>query len=162
MAITQDFLLFPGNATVKQVLRAYLHRGADWWWLLVADLDGSHGICSFGSLLPYLTGRTAHIVHNIGNCPICSAMDPALWSDTGRLVREALADAAICARTVADLPLADLFVMAAEDVANINWNEWFNAGRPWPSIRGVTEGGVFTGVNIPQTMGGLGGGMPAF
>lgn len=162
MTITTDYVLFPGSATVGEVLRAYLERSANWWWLLVADLDGAHGICSFGSLLPYLTGRTSHIVHNIGDCPICTAMDPVLWSDTGPLVHEALADPAICARTVADLPLADLPVLAEEEMDTIDWAAWHRAGRPWPSTRGVTREGIFVGVYRDQVMKGPMGGMPDF
>jgi hypothetical protein len=49
-----------------------------WWWLLTTEIEGAYYVCLFGSLLPYLTGRTAHIVHNIGDCAVCSGMDPLL------------------------------------------------------------------------------------
>ena len=49
MPITKNYLHFPASATIEHVLRTYLEQDAHWWWLL-----------------PYLTGRTAYIVHNIG------------------------------------------------------------------------------------------------
>ena len=62
-------LLMPPEANVEEVLRAYLKHKGQWWWLLVSEIEGTYRVCSFGSLLPYLTGRTPHIVHNIGEGP---------------------------------------------------------------------------------------------
>ena len=147
MPIIKDFLHVPATATVGQVLRTFLDRQGQWWWLLTTEVKGQHYICSFGSLLPYLTGRTPHIVHSIGRCPVCGGMDPVLWRETGALVEETLADAATCSRLVADLPMAELPVV--------------EAGTEVHPGTGVTENGVLCGVDIVQMKGDLGG-MPAF
>ncbi len=57
MPATGDYLHFPGSATVGEVLQAYVEREGQWWWLLIAETEGEFSVCSFGSLLPYLTGR---------------------------------------------------------------------------------------------------------
>lgn len=153
MTITQDFLHFPGSATIKVVLRTYLDRDGQWWWLLTTEREGKYYVCSFGSLLPYLTGRTPHIVHKIGHCPICSGMDPLLWQDTDALVQEALADRVICERIVANLPMAELPTVDARDMDE----SMFLLGHVW----GVIEDGTISGVYVAQMMGDLGG-MPSF
>jgi len=90
MPTTEEYLHFPSSASVGDVLQAYVDRNAQWWWLLTTEIAGEHYVCSFGSLLPYLTGRTPHIVHNIGDCAVCSGIGPRLWRGTGALVEEAL------------------------------------------------------------------------
>jgi hypothetical protein len=147
MPISKDFLHVPASATVGEVLRTFLDRQGQWWWLLTTKIKGQYYICSFGSMLPYLTGRTSHIVHRIGDCPVCLGMDPILWRETGALVEEALADAATCSRLVSDLPMAELPVV--------------EAGTEAYGVTGVTENGLLCGVNIPQVKGDLSG-MPAF
>jgi hypothetical protein len=153
VSITEDYLHFDGSATIAKVLQAYLDREAHWWWLLTTEREGQYYVCSFGSLLPYLTGRTLHIVHNVGHCLVCSAMDPLLWQDTARLVEEALADAAVCARRVADLPMAELPTVDAQDAEEL--------AMMWGPARGVIEDDVISGVYIVQMKGELGG-MPRF
>jgi hypothetical protein len=148
MDISKDYLHFSSSATIGEVLRAYLDRQGQWWWLLTTEMEGQYFVCSFGSLLPYLTGRTTHIVHSIGHCPVCSSMDPVVWRDTGALVEEALADQATCSRLVSDLPMAELPVAEAENVNR------FQAS-------GVIENGVFCGVYVPLYMG-VPGGPPDF
>ena len=164
MPIVQHFLVFPPSATVGGVLRTYRERGCQWWWFLITQVDGQYRVCSFGSLLPYLTDRTPHIVHAIGGCPICSGVDPLLWTGTGALVEEALADPAICARIVGELPLAELPVREAETMELDPSDPEFWRWRYWGSTYGVTENGVLTGVSILQELGGLGGpsGPPVF
>lgn len=159
MAITNDYLYFPGSATIGQVLQAYRERRAEWNWLLVAESGGQFSVCSFGSLLPYLTGCTEHIVHNIGDCAICCSMDAMLWKDTGRLVREALADKAVRARLVADLPMAELRVVEAkrEDESPSDWYRRRSFGR----AVGVTENGILIGVDVQRYRGDRGG-LPDF
>lgn len=159
MAITKDYLHFPGSATIGEVLQAYRHRKAEWDWLLVAETEGQFSVCSFGSLLPYLTGRTEHIVHNIGDCVICHGMDPMLWKDTGRLVRAALRDKAIRARRVADLPLAELRTVEAQR-EDESQSEWYRR-RSFSRVAGVTKDGVLIGVDV-QRYRDDSGGMPAF
>jgi len=153
VSLTTDHLHFPASATVGEVLQAYRDQGADWWWLLTTRRDGQYYVCSFGSLLPYLTGRTPHIVHRIGHCPICSGLDPLLWQDTSALVEEALADSDICARTLADLPMAELPTVDAGDADG--------TGPLWGSVRAVLEHGVVTEIYVIQIKGDLGG-MPGF
>lgn len=155
MSITRDFLPFPGSATVNQVLCAFLDRDGQWWWLLVAERDDEHAVCSFGSLLPYLTGRTPHIVHNIGECAICSGMDPLLWQETGALVREALADEIICRRRVADLPMAALPVVDGERIDEDEIVRTMVMSRT--SACGVKKNGAWYGVFRFQVKGDLGG-----
>ena len=159
MSISEDYLEFPGSATIGQVLGAYIDRQAQWWWLLITEIEGEHKVCSFGSLLPYLTGRTPHIVHSIGDCPICCAMDPLLWSDTGTLVAEVLTDEAACSRRVSDLPMVDLPVIEAKTMEGTRIEFWLME----QGLRacGVTEDGTLSGVYILQYRG-VPGGLPDF
>jgi hypothetical protein len=159
MDITKEYLHFPGTATIGEVLQAYRDRKAKWDWLLIVETSGQFSVCSFGSLLPYLTGRTEHIVHNIGDCVICHSMDPVLWKDTDRLVREALADRAIRSRCVADLPMAELKVVEAQREGESR-SEWYRR-RSFSRVAGVTKDGVLIGVDV-QRYRGDGGGMPDF
>lgn len=159
MDITKEYLHFPGTATIGEVLQAYRDRKAKWDWLLVAETDGRFSVCSFGSLLPYLTGRTEHIVHKIGDCVICCSMDPVLWKDTDKLVREALADAQLRSRRVADLPMAELRTVEArrEGESSGAWRR----RRSFSRVAGVTENGVLIGVDVQQYRGDSGG-LPSF
>jgi len=157
MPITKDYLHFPASATIEDVLRTYRERDAHWWWLLTTEIEGTYYVCSFGSLLPYLTGRTPHIVHNIGDCAICSGIDPLLWQETDALVAEALADGAIGSRLVSGLPLAELPVVAVEETKD-PWDiSWYTGRR----ATGVLENGALCGVGINQVKGDLGG-LPDF
>lgn len=163
MPITKKFLHFPPDATVSEVLRAYHRRDAQWWWFLTTKIENEYFVCTFGSLLPYLTGRTDHIVHRPGACAICSGLDPVLWRDTDRLVREALRWRRIYRRKVSSLPMAPLLVRDVEkvdppprdDPEIMRWLEWVSK-----RTRGVTEDGVLVGVNFVQEMGALGGAGP--
>ncbi|MFZ5917148.1 MAG: hypothetical protein ACOYZ7_09460 [Chloroflexota bacterium] len=155
MSITQDFLPFPGSATVREALGVYLQRNAQAWWLLIAEKESEHAVCSFGSLLPYLTGRTPHIVHNIGQCAICSGMDPLLWQETGALAREALADETICRRRVGDLPLAALPVVDGERIDEHEIVRTMAMNRALAC--GVKKNGDWYGVFRFQMKGDLGG-----
>jgi hypothetical protein len=159
MSLCQDYLQFPASATIGEILRAYVERQAQWWWLLIRETAGQYSVCSFGSLLPYLTGRTEHIVHNIGDCAICCGIDPMLWQDTSALVEEALADTAICSRLLADLPIADLPTIEAGGMDESARGAWLVMNR----LRacGVTENGMLCGVEILQYMG-VPGGLPDF
>jgi len=161
MPISQDHLHFPGSATIDQVLRAYLDHGAQWWWFLTTEREGQYFVCTFGSLLPYLTGRTPHVVHNIGDCPICSAMDPLLWQQTSGLVEEALADKAVCARRVADLPMAELPVVDVRDTKREDFYSWLWKQGKGTRVYGVMEQGVLRGVHFEQELSLLGG-LPDF
>ena len=159
MSLDKDYLHFSGTATMEEDLRAYVDREAKWFWLLTTERDGQCYVCSFGSLLPYVTGRTPHIVHNIGDCPICSSMDPQLWQDTDALVEEALADAAICQRRVADLPMADLPVVDVSDVQESERDMWLF--RHADRVCGVLEDGVLTAMYEVRMRGDVGE-MPSF
>ena len=92
-------------------------------------------------------------MHKIGDCPICSAIDPLLWQDTGSLVEEALADSVICARTLAGLPMAELPTVDAVDADG--------TGLLLGSVWAVLERGVVAEVYVIQMKGDLGG-MPSF
>ena len=155
-----EHIFVPGATPVGGVLRTYQERAGQWWWLLVADLQGSYATCSFGSLLPYLAGETAHIVHNIGDCAICSGMDPVLWNDTGTLLERVLMDKAATSRVVSDLPLRELPVIDIQNKKDMDdreyWEPWFAS-----QVRGYTENGVFLGVYV-ERMRGEEGGMPDF
>jgi len=155
MSLDTDYLHFPPDATMEQVLRTYLDREAKWFWLLTTEREGQHCVCSFGSLLPYLTGRTPHIVHNIGDCPICCSMDPVLWQDTDVLVEEALAHADIRKRRVADLPMVELPVVDVTDVVESELPVWlFRHAAP---VCGVIEDGVLTAMYVERMRGDVGG-----
>ena len=159
MSTTEDYLRFPGHTTVEQVLRTYVDRDAQWWWLLLTERERAYFVCSFGSLLPYLTGRTPHIVHNIGHCAICSAMNPLLWQQTGVLVEQALADDAACARLVASLPMAELLTIESRELNGAPVSSWvLRQGR---RVCGVFEEGALSGLYVAQMSEALGG-MPHF
>jgi len=162
MPLSKDHLHFPGSATVGQVLRAYLDHDAQWWWFLTTEREGEYFVCTFGSLLPYLTGRTPHIVHNIGDCPICSGMDPLLWQQTGTLAEEALAKPTICARRVAELPMAELPVVDIRDTKRDDFWFWLWSQGKGTRVYGVMENGVLSGVHFQQELGLSGGGPPDF
>jgi hypothetical protein len=159
VSLTEDYLHFAGHATIAQVLRIYAERQAQWWWLLVAEIEGAHYVCSFGSLLPYLTGRTAHIVHNIGDCAICSSMDPLLWKQTGALVEQALADDAACARLVSSLPMAELLTVETSELAGARVGSW--ALRQGKRVCGLLRDGALSGMYVARTRGEPSG-MPGF
>ena len=148
MSLTDDYLLFPGSATVGEVLQSYRGHDADYWWLLVVNNDGKYSVCSFGSLLPYLTGRTDHIVHRIGDCVICGSVDPLLWQDTASLVVEVMADESLCRRRLTDLPLADLSVVDADDPDQRGY-WWLHRAAL------VMQGGEIAGMHIQQMRGGV-------
>jgi hypothetical protein len=109
--LSKNYIFFPSETTIEEVLSAYLQRDAAWFWYLVTERNDGYKVCSFGSLLPYLTGRTQHIVHTPGDCPICTGMDPVLWQDTDTLVEEALATKHIRQRLISSLPMADFEVV---------------------------------------------------
>jgi hypothetical protein len=155
----EDYVLFPGSATIEEVLRDYRDRGGQWWWLLIGETEGSYTVCSFGSLLPYLTGRTSHIVHNIGDCAICCGIDPLLWTNTGTLIEEALADASIRSRVVSDLPMAELLLVESGNTAGTTIG--FRLIDQGLRVAGLTEDGVLCGVYLVQYRG-IPGGPPDF
>jgi hypothetical protein len=117
--------------------------------LLLAELRGEFSTCSFGSLLPYLGGRSPQIKPNIGDCAICSGLDPVFWEHTGALVQEALADEATCARLVSELPLLRLPIVKVEEIKGPQAKPWPPGadGRAW----GLMESGIFRGVYAVQT-----------
>lgn len=163
MPIVEEFLHFPPDASIGEVLREYRRRDAQWWWFLTTEIESEYHVCTFGSLLPYLTGRTDHIVHRPGACVICSGLNPVLWHDTDKLVRQALFSRRICRRLVSSLPLARMPVRdielvdppPREDPETMNWLAWVTT-----RTRGVTVDGVLVGVNFDQEMGALGSGSP--
>ena len=148
-----EHIFVSGGTAVGNVLQAYKARAGQWWWLLVVELDGYYATCSFGSLLPYLAGKTSHIVHNIGDCAVCSGMNPLLWSDTETLVGQVLNNKAITSRLVSELPLKELPVIDLGRVDMDNreyWGPWFAS-----SARGYTENGAFLGVVVDRMRGEL-------
>ena len=159
MSLTADYLQFPGSATVGEVLRAYVDRECEWWWLLIAETEGGYKVCSFGSLLPYLTGRTPHSVHSIGECPVCTGLDPLLWRATGTLVEEALGNTAACSRLVSDLPMAQLPAIDDNSADEARIGFWLMGQRLRACA--VTEKGVVCGVYVMQYMG-VPGALPEF
>ena len=154
MSISKDYLHFPDSATIEEVLHAYVDRQCHWWWLLTTEIEGEYTVCSFGSLLPYLTGRTSHIVHSIGDCPVCSAMDPLLWRNTGALVEAVLVDVTTRSRLVSDLPMAELPAIEAKTMEGAQIGFWL-MGQGLRAC-GVTENGVLCGVYVMQYRGGPG------
>ena len=155
--VSTPHILLPSDATVGDAVRSFAHRKGQWWWVLVVQNGEQYGICSYGSLLPYLTGRTPHIVHNVGDCAICSGMDPLLWQKTDSLVDEVMVDKSICARRLSELPVASLRIVAAEQ---IDENRLFvTLGHLGPVV-GLTLDGILTGVYVERTRD-LGG-IPAF
>lgn len=147
--IDEDYVHVPGSATIGQVLRTFVEREGQWWWLLIAESDSNSSACSFGSLLPYLSGRTPEIVRNIGDCAICSGLDPLFWGDTGALVQEVLADEAACARLVSGLPLQRLPIVQAEEIRGPYAKPWPPGadGRAW----GLMESDIFRGVYFAES-----------
>lgn len=157
----QTFVLLAASATVEVALHAWAEREGVWFWLLVVHGPAGYRVCSFGSLLPYLTGRTPHIVHVIGDCPICGALDPVLWRDTGQLAQAALADPAICARPLAELPLADLPVIEVEPGSDWQWD--YRLLRPGMRVVGLLENGALRRVHVDPMRDALGlPGVPEF
>lgn len=163
MALTESYVFVPADATVTEALCAYLDREADWWWFLITRQDGGYRVCSFGSLLPYLTGRTPHIVHLPDACPICTGMDPVYWGNTTEQVTEALALPSLRARRVGDLPMATMYTITVDEYdrehAPISlWNQRLHS-NPY----GITDGSRLVAINYEQTRDmGLGGSVPAF
>jgi hypothetical protein len=151
----KDCVHLPAGTTVGQALRAFQERQSQWWWLLVTEFEGEYRVCSLGSLLPYLTGRTSHIVHRIGDCVICSGLDPLLWRDSGALLKEALADRDTCSRLLSDLPMAELPAIEHEGLTEGVLSFWLM--RRGSRACAVTENGVLRGVYIEQELKAPGG-----
>jgi hypothetical protein len=149
MPFIDDHVHVPGSATVGQVLRTFVEREGQWWWPLIAESKGEFSACYFGSLLPLLTGQSPQILHNIGECAICSGSDPLYWEETGALVHDALADEASCARQVSELPLPRLPIVKAEEIRGPQAKPWPPGanGRAW----GLMESGILRGVTVVQT-----------
>lgn len=126
-----DFIYVSASGLIGDVLQAYIDHKAQYWWLLIAAKNQQYYVCSFGSLLPYLTGRTDHIVHSIGDCVICSGLDPLLWQNTDRLIEEALASQTIRSRLVAELPLANI----RETAVSLFWQDGNLIGIDYPQIK---------------------------
>lgn len=139
-----DYLYFPASTTVGQALQACQAQDVPGPSLLVTQVEGAYRICSLGSLLPYLTGRTPHIVHGHGDCPICSGLIPPQWQDTAALLAEAFADADACSRLLPDLPLAGIPRIEATRLAE----EGIAAQLAGLGFRAcaVTQDGVLCGV----------------
>lgn len=143
----EHYLHFDSSATVGEALRAFQEQEGKWWWLLTTKVGDRFCICSFGSLLPYLTGRTPHIVHRIGDCALCGGMDPLLWRETGRLVDEALASEAICSRRLSELPMAELPAVDSQTMSTEEFRRWFFRESKLRAC-GVTENGALAGVVV--------------
>lgn len=159
LPLLTGFLLLPDSATVGQALRACEERRLGGSWLLVTEAGSAHRVCSLGSLLLYLTGRTPHIVHRLGDCAICSGVFAQVRSQTAALLQEAQADPAICSRLLAELPMAEL---PDVEVGNLAEDEihHFLTKSPWRTCA-VTQNGRFLGVYIrDQVM--APGGLPDF
>jgi len=153
MPITKDFIQTHGNATIEEMLQIYSDREGQWWWLLVAEVEGEHFVCSFGSLLPYLAGKTPHIVHQIGECALCMGMDPIFWTETNLLLKSVMENKKMGRRRVSDLPLAVLPVVdnpseESDIMKTIMVEE--------ASACGVRTDGVLRGVYVIQVKGNLG------
>ena len=129
----RDFLTFTGRASVEEVLKAYLDREASYWWLLIVETAEKTTVCPFGSLLPY---RTDHIVHNIGDCAICSGIDALLWQDTGPLVAEALADQNTGHLLLSELPMAEIPTTAV----TLTYEDGKLIGMDYPQMKGDIDG----------------------
>jgi hypothetical protein len=153
MPITKDFIQTRGSATIAEILQIFADRDGQWWWLLVAEVAGEYYVCSFGSLLPYLAGKTPHIVHQIGECALCTGMDPIFWTETNLLLKSVMADQQMGRQQVSDLPLAELPVIdnpsEEADIVNIMTMRKAHAC-------GVRTEGVLKGVYIYQVKGNLG------
>ena len=155
--LSTKYVFLPADATVGDAMRAYILRKGLWWWVLVVQDGDQYGICSYGSLLPYLTGRTPHIVHNVGDCATCSGMDPLLWRETDSLIDEVMANEDSCARRLSELPMSLLRTMATEEMDEDR--VFMTLGRLGPAV-GLTLGGALAGVHV-ERMRDLGG-IPAF
>jgi hypothetical protein len=162
MVETLDYIYAPAGMMVGAALRAYLERGAQWWWLLITRVNGAYRAGTFGSLLPYLAGKTDHIVHTIGDCVICSGLDPLLWTDTDELVDAVLADPAVRARQISDLPLLVLEPVDLATVLPYMIPEGASFDELWqgPRLTLAVENGRLVSVDIVQTKD-LGG-VPAY
>jgi len=132
---------------VGDAVREYADRGGGWWWLLVTQVGGQYRVCSYGSLLPYLTGCTLHIVHNAGDCAICSGMDPLLWQQTDALVDEVMTNEDIRARRLSELPTADLPILVGDDADK----EPLDGAGSLGNAFGITFGGKLEGVYVERT-----------
>ena len=148
MTLFKDFLHFPGNASIAEPLQVYQDKPCQWFWLLLIESNGSFKVCSFGSLLPYITGRMPDIAHNIGDCPICSGMDPLLFAETDALVAEALADPAIRSLLLRELPAADCPIIAKEDMEIAGSEAWLLSMSS--RVCAVTTGGNLSDVSYQQ------------
>jgi hypothetical protein len=153
MPITEDFIQTHGNATIEEILQIYADRAGQWWWLLVTEVEGEHYVCSFGSLLPYLAGKTPHIVHQIGECAICMGMDPIFWTATDLLLKSVMEDRKMGRRQVSDLPMAELPVIDSPSAETDIVKTMMMAKA---SACGVRTDGVLRGVYIIQVKGNLG------
>ena len=88
-------------------------------------------------------------MHNIGDCAICTGMDPILWQQTGALVEEALADETACARLVSSLPMAGLLTVESRSARLVVGGAAGHASlrctrgrRPVGHLRRANEGGA--------------------
>jgi hypothetical protein len=157
--IRTDYLQFPEGATVGQVLLACQQGSCQGSTLLMTFIEEQYRICTLGSLLPYLLGRTPHIVHRHGECPVCTGLDPLIWRDTTALLQQALADGDVCSRTLPDLPLAAIPMIEAGKLQEAGTAARL-AGLGFRACA-VTENGLLRGVHIiQQTM--TRGGPPDF
>ena len=154
MPITKDFIQARGSDTIEKIIQIFADREGQWWWLLVAEVAGQHYVCSFGSLLPYLAGKTPHIVHQIGECALCMGVDPIFWTETNLLLKSVLEDQQMGQRKVSDLPLAKLPVVdnPSEEAEIV---ESMRMGKA--NACGVREAGVLRYVYVVQVKGNLGG-----
>lgn len=143
---------FPCNTPVGDVLDTYRRQQGRWWWLLTTKVGDKFYVCSFGSLLPYLLGRTPHIVHNIGDCSLCGGMDPLLWRDTGALLEKALADESVCSRRLRDLPMAELPVIDGRSMETDEFDNWVFIWLRKQGLRacGVVDGDEVYGVYVAR------------
>jgi len=153
MPITKDFIQTHSSATIEEILQIYAEREGQWWWLLVAEVAGEHYVCSFGSLLPYLAGKTPHIVHQIGECALCMGMDPIFWTETNLLLKSVMEDQQMGQRPVSDLPLA---VLPMVDNPSEESEIVETMLRGEANACGVRDDGVLRGVYIIQVKGNLG------
>jgi hypothetical protein len=161
MSETDQYIYMPADATVGEALSAYLEREAQWGWLLITEVEGAYRVCTFGSLLPYLTGKADHITHEIGECPICSGLDPMVWTDTNQLVEVALADPAVRSRRIADLPMYELLLAPPVMIPALAPDD-LDVDEIWygQNLNLRIENGHLISVDIEQMRGV--GGLPAF
>lgn len=147
-AFGDPHVVYPGQTPIGVVVEDYLNNDWDYFWLLVTERENGYGYCSFGSLLPYLVGRTEHIIHHEGECIICSGLDPVFWLDPERLIPQVLEDKAISSRLVGDLPLADLLVIDVQGESLSR--EAFKAAvyDYWQEVVGVSLNGELKVIRI--------------